>query len=47
MVKLISYEWQKHFRKGTIIIAILLFSIMNIGKIYSIYEREALLSNPG
>ncbi|KHL91340.1 hypothetical protein QW71_35175 [Paenibacillus sp. IHB B 3415] len=47
MVKLICYEWHKHFRKRTLIIAVVLFTMINIGKIYSVYESNSLLANSG
>ncbi len=44
MVKLILYEYRKHFCKSSIIAAIFLFSIFNVIKINSIYEENSLLS---
>lgn len=44
MVKLLLFEWRKHFLKKSIIIAILLFSVLNIAKIYSVYEQNSLIA---
>lgn len=47
MLTLIGYEWRKHFRKGSLIAALLLFTVLNVGKIYSVHESNSLLENPG
>ncbi|MBD3919004.1 ABC transporter permease [Paenibacillus sp. PR3] len=47
MVRLVCFEWRKHFLKRSIIIAMLLFSVLNIAKVYSIHEESSLLANPG
>lgn len=44
MVKLLLFECRKHFLKKSIVLAILLFSILNIAKIYSVYDQTSLLS---
>lgn len=44
MVNLIRFEYRKHFLKRSILVAVLLFSILNVVKIYSIYEANSLLS---
>jgi hypothetical protein len=44
MVKLIQIEFRKHFLKTSIVVAVLLFSILNIVKIYSVYDGNSLLS---
>ncbi len=38
MIKLIFFEYRKHFLKTSIIISVLLFSILNIIKIYGVYD---------
>ncbi|WP_062049628.1 hypothetical protein [Bacillus sp. JCM 19034] len=50
MVKLIYFEWQKHFLKKSLVIVIICFSLINIIKIYTEYHENSLLSsktNPG
>ncbi|KTD88334.1 hypothetical protein [Paenibacillus etheri] len=47
MVTLICYEWRKHFRKVSLITVLLLFTMINIGKIHSVRESNSLLANPG
>ncbi len=44
MVKLLLFECRKHFFKKSIVLAILLFSILNVVKIYSVYDQTSLLS---
>lgn len=44
MVRLILFEYRKHFIKASIIIAMLLFSVLNIAKIYSVYDEKSALS---
>lgn len=44
MVKLLLFECRKHFLKKSIVLAILLFSILNVVKIYSVYDQTSLLS---
>ncbi|MCG7437666.1 ABC transporter permease [Lysinibacillus fusiformis] len=44
MVKLILIEYRKNFLKSSIMGIILLFSILNIIKIYSVYNNNSLLS---
>jgi len=44
MVKLLLFECRKHFLKKSIVIAILLFSVLNVVKIYSVYNQTSLLS---
>lgn len=44
MVKLLSFECRKHFFKKSIAVAILLFSVLNVVKIYSVYDQTSLLS---
>lgn len=45
MIKLINYEMKKHFYKRSLIIALLIFSIINVMKISSIYQNNSLISN--
>lgn len=45
MIKLINYELKKHFYKRSLIIALLIFSIINVMKISSIYQNNSLISN--
>ncbi|MCE3202446.1 ABC transporter permease [Paenibacillus sonchi] len=47
MVALIRYEWRKHFWKSSLVAAVLLFTTLNIVKIYGVYENNSLLANPG
>lgn len=44
MVKLIGYEWRKHFLKLSIIAAMLLFSALNVVNIYGVHQGNSLLS---
>ena len=44
MVELLFFECRKHFLKKSIVIAILLFSILNIIKIYSVYDQNSLIA---
>lgn len=44
MVKLLLFECRKHFLKKSIVLAILIFSILNVVKIYSVYDKTSLLS---
>lgn len=44
MVKLIGFEWRKHFLSMSLLAAVILFSVLNIVKIYSIHEGNSLLS---
>lgn len=44
MAKLIVFEWRKHFLKPSVLVAVLLFSILSVAKIYSIYDGNSLLS---
>lgn len=44
MVDLIIFECRKHFLKTSILVAILLFSILNVAKIYTVYHQNSLLS---
>lgn len=44
MVKLLLFECRKHFLKKSVILAILLFSILNVVKVYSVYDQTSLLS---
>lgn len=44
MVRLILFECRKNFLKRSITIAIILFSVLNIFKIYSVYDQTSLLS---
>ncbi|WP_027091519.1 hypothetical protein [Cohnella thermotolerans] len=44
MVRLIPFEFRKHFMKISIIAAVLLFSALNVVKIYSVHEGNSLLS---
>ncbi|CAH0117815.1 MULTISPECIES: ABC transporter permease [unclassified Paenibacillus] len=46
MVRLIGFEWRKHFLKTSVIVAVLLFSVLNVVKIYSVYEGNSLLAYP-
>lgn len=45
MVKLLLFECRKHFLKKSIFLAILLFSVLNVIKISSIYDDTSLLSD--
>ncbi|MGG4144269.1 ABC transporter permease [Paenibacillus algorifonticola] len=47
MVRLIGFEWRKHFLKRSMIAALLLFSVLNVVKIYSVHEGSSLFTNPG
>lgn len=44
MVKLILFECRKHFIKTSIIVAVFLFSLLNIVKIYGVCDGNSLLS---
>ena len=44
MVKLIGFEYRKHFAKPSILIALLVFSLVSIGKIYGIYAENSLFA---
>ncbi|MFD3259604.1 ABC transporter permease [Paenibacillus lentus] len=44
MIKLIVFEYKKHFLKPPIIVAVLLFSLLSVAKIYSIHDADSLLS---
>jgi len=44
MVRLLLFECRKHFLKKSIVLAILLFSVLNVAKIYSVYDQTSLLS---
>ncbi|MBS4189760.1 ABC transporter permease [Bacillus sp. FJAT-49705] len=44
MVKLLLFECRKHFLKKSIVTVILLFSVLNVVKIYSVYDQTSLLS---
>ncbi|REK77628.1 ABC transporter permease [Paenibacillus paeoniae] len=44
MIKLIVFEFQKHFLKPSIIVAVLLFSLLSIAKIHSIQNTNSLFS---
>jgi hypothetical protein len=44
MVSLIAYEWKKCFLKRSIVIALLVFSMINVVKIHSIYQQESSLA---
>ncbi len=44
MVKLIGFEYRKHFAKLSILIALLVFSLVSIGKIYGIYAENSLFA---
>lgn len=44
MVKLIGFEYRKHFEKASILIALLVFSLVSIGKIYSVYAENSLFA---
>lgn len=44
MVKLLLFEYRKHFLKKSIVIAILLFSLLNVVKIYSVYNQTSLIA---
>lgn len=43
MVKLIVYECRRHFLKTSVLLAVLLFSILSVAKIYSVYDGNSLL----
>lgn len=43
-MELIGFEWRKHFLKRSIIAAVLLFSVINVAKIYSVHDGNSLLS---
>ncbi|WP_438431479.1 ABC transporter permease [Gorillibacterium sp. sgz500922] len=47
MVRLVGFEWRKHFRKRSLLVALLLFSVLNVVKIDSVHERDSMLANPG
>ncbi|TCO72165.1 ABC transporter permease [Marinisporobacter balticus] len=44
MVNLIKYELKKHFLKRSILIAILIFSVINFIKIHSIYQENSYIA---
>lgn len=44
MVKLIGFEYRKHFLKMSMIATVLLFSVLNVAKIYSVHDGSSLLS---
>lgn len=44
MVRLIRFEYRKHFIKPSIIIALLVFSLISIVKIYGIYSGNSLFA---
>jgi len=44
MVKLIGFESRKHFIKPSILIALLVFSLVSVGKIYGTYAENSLFS---
>ncbi|WP_312279490.1 ABC transporter permease [Oscillibacter sp.] len=44
MVRLIRFEYRKHFFKPSIIIAILVFSLISAFKIYGIYSENSMFS---
>lgn len=44
MVGLIKFEFKKHFTKRSILIALLLFSVINIAKIDSVYQENSFIS---
>nr|WP_314459811.1 ABC transporter permease [uncultured Clostridium sp.] len=45
MIKLINYEMKKHFYKRSLIIALLIFSIIDVMKISSIYQKNSLITD--
>lgn len=45
MIKVIIFEFRKNFLKKSIFLAIILFTLINLIKINSIYNEESLLSN--
>lgn len=44
MVKLTGFEYRKHFAKPSVLIALLVFSLISIGKIYNIYTENSLFA---
>lgn len=44
MVRLIVFEWRKHFFKKSLLLALVLFCIINVVKIGSVYNEKSLLS---
>lgn len=44
MVKLLRYEFRKHFLKKSVVIAVLLFSVLNAVKIFSVYDETSLIA---
>lgn len=44
MVKLVGYELRKHFMKPSIFIALLLFSVVSVVKIYGVYAENSLFA---
>lgn len=45
-MRLIYYECRKHFFKKAMLFAILIFSVINVCKIYSVYTRDAWMGKP-
>jgi hypothetical protein len=44
MVTLIYYEWKKHFLKKSVLIALIVFSLINTVKIFSVYQEASPLA---
>lgn len=44
MVRLIHFEYRKHFVKPSILIALLVFSLISVVKIYGVYSENSLFS---
>ncbi|MFD0710807.1 ABC transporter permease [Paenibacillus sp. GCM10027626] len=44
MVRLVHFEFRKHFWKKSIVIGLVLFTLFNVAKIYSVYSSKSLLS---
>jgi hypothetical protein len=45
VVSLITYECKKHFFKKAILIALIIFSAMNVVRIYGVYNNESALAS--
>ena len=45
MVKLIQFEYRKHFLKTSVLLAVIIFSVLNVVKINGIYDSNSLFSH--
>ncbi|MBJ6362489.1 hypothetical protein ACFOQM_14585 [Paenibacillus sp. GCM10012307] len=46
MVALIGFERRKHFLRRSIFVTLVLFSVLNIVKIYGVHQGNSLLATP-